>query len=114
MLVFNKIDAVSSTKAKERVRDLRVNLDDYILTSAKLGSGIKDLLSKIYGVVCDYSEIKLRFRSDKFVTLSKHLDWLCDIAQFNLKKNNDGSLTATIRGPYWVLDRFKVLSKMLH
>jgi GTP-binding protein HflX len=113
MLVFNKIDAVSSTKVKESVRDLPVSLDDSIMTSAKLGSGMKELISKIYGAVCDYSEIKLIFRSDRLVTLSKHLDWLCGMAQFNLKKNNDDSLTATIRGPSWVLDRFKVLSKML-
>jgi GTP-binding protein HflX len=111
MLVFNKIDAVSSTKVKESVRDLPVSLDDSIMTSAKLGSGMKELISKIYGAVCDYSEIKLIFRSDRLVTLSKHLDWLCGMAQFNLKKNNDDSLTATIRGPSWVLDRFKVLSK---
>ena len=107
LLVFNKSDLINEKEMQMRKEVLAAINEKCAIVSAKLDHGIEQLKFIIREAILEYTESSITFIQEDIRSLSYYVDWLRKNAVVEIISNTDGTATALIKGPLWVVDRFR-------
>lgn len=111
LLVFNKSDLIDEEELKRRMKAIGAMEERSAVVSAKFGWGIEKLKSILQESIFEYSVSKLILDEEEVRNLSDELEWLRKNAEVSIAHNDDGTVTTLIKGPAWMIDRFKAQLK---
>lgn len=105
LYVLNKVDLTSEEEALEKAKQLGL-LENrrYVTMSAKTGENIERLKEMIGDIV--FEQVKVKAIVKAGAEDSEYMKLLKEVADINIDRNMDGSATATVSGPSWVIDSF--------
>ncbi len=108
LYVLNKVDLTSEEEALEKAKQLGLLENKrYVTVSAKTGQNIGRLKELMSDIVFEQAKVKVSVEKKTIAENSEYMELLKDIADINIEQQLDGSATATITGPSWVIDSFK-------
>ena len=107
LYVLNKVDLTSEEEALEKAKQLGL-LENrrYVTLSAKTGQNIGRLKELMSDIVFEQAKVKVNVEKKAIAENSEYMELLKDVADINIEQQLDGSTTATITGPSWVVDSF--------
>jgi len=107
LYVLNKVDLTSEEEALEKAKQLGL-LENrrHVAVSAKTGQSIERLKELISDIVFEQAKVKIKVEQKAVTENSEYMELLKSIADINIDKHLDGSVTATLTGPAWVIDSF--------
>jgi GTP-binding protein HflX len=105
--VLNKIDLTSEEEALEKAKHLGL-LENrrHVTISAKTGQNIERLKELVNGIVFEQTKVKVKVEQKAVAENSEYMELLKNVANINIDKHQDGSATAILSGPSWVIDSF--------
>jgi len=107
LYVLNKVDLTSEEEALEKARELGLLENKrHVTVSAKTGQNIQRLKELISGIVFEQAKVQIKVEQKAIAENYDYMELLKNVASINIDKNLDGSATATVSGPSWVIDSF--------
>jgi GTP-binding protein HflX len=107
LYVLNKVDLTSEEEALENAKQLGLLENKrYVTVSAKTGQNIGRLKELMSNIVFEQAKVKVNVEKKAIAENSEYMELLKDVADINIEQQLDGSATATITGPSWVIDSF--------
>ena len=107
LYVLNKTDLTSEEEALEKARQLGLlENNKHVTLSAKTGQNIERLKELINDIVFEQAKVKIRVEQKAVAENSDYMELLKSVADINIDRHLDGSATATLSGPAWVIDSF--------
>ena len=109
LVVLNKVDLSTPDHIATTRRTLGLTSEGSVVVSARTGQGLSELQGRIHSLISEQNESRITIPASDVPRTSADIDWLRTHASVEMHPREDGGLEVRIRGPSWIIDRFRTI-----